>query len=142
MKNNQLFPFERIIRGKLRPWLGKNRHEEKFVQNIRKIEIIEPQFQPFYEIDFYRYFNCKTKYYHKLILSESNNYCNRIIEMIGREEDPGNKKYRVSRSLNKVKMLLRETAGIIHSQNYILIHIRADLTQREIISRIPMLSSF
>ena len=118
MKNNQPLQFERIISGNLRPWLERNRHEEKFVQIIRDLEIIAPQFQPLYEIDFYRFFNCKTKYYHRLIVNESNNYCNRTTELIGREKDPEIKKCQLSRALNKVKTLLRETRGLIHSNDY------------------------
>lgn len=118
MKTNNPLPFERIIRGCLRPWLDRNRHEEKFVQIIRDLEIVDPRFQPLFEIDFYRYFNCKTKYFHKLIVNESNSFCNRITEVIRREENPDIKKYHISRSLNKIKTFLRQTGGLIHSQDY------------------------
>ena len=67
--NNQPFIFERIIGGNLRPWLDNNKHEEKFAQIIRDLKPIEGRFQPLYEIDFYRFFNCKTKHYHKLIIN-------------------------------------------------------------------------
>jgi len=121
--NNQPLIFERIIRGDLRPWLDKNKQDEKFETRIGNLEIIAPHFQPLYEIDFYRWFNCKTKYYHKLIVNGANNYCNRIIELVNTEENIRVKKYSLGRRFRKIKALLRESANLINDNYYELQYI-------------------
>lgn len=68
--NNQPIIFDRIIRGELRPWLDGNKHDEKFAPILGDLKQIGSESQLLYEIDFYRYFNSKTKYYHKLITKE------------------------------------------------------------------------
>lgn len=80
--NNQPLIFDQIIRGKLNPWIYTNGNVVKFIKIIGDLEQISPGFRPLYEIDFYRYFNLKTKYFYQLITNEANNYCNRIIELI------------------------------------------------------------
>ena len=117
MKNQSLV-FERIMWGYLRPWLDKNRQEEKFETAIGDLKIIEPISQPIYEIAFHRCFNCKTKYYKKLIVNEANNYCNTAIELINAHEDMRFKKYLLAGRLKKIKALLRLTGDLINANCY------------------------
>jgi hypothetical protein len=117
--SHQSSVFDRIILGDLRPWLETNRYEEKFKSEIGDIIPVEPPFQTLYEFDFLSRLNYKTRYYHKLITAEANNYCNHLIESIGSEDDQ-----RVIKSLLrdkfklKVKSQLNEVAKIIKAYNY------------------------
>jgi len=113
--NNQPLIFERIIRGNLRPWLENNRLEDKFTSTIGDLKLTEPQFQPLYEIDFYLFFNSQTRYYHKLITIETNNYCSRIIELISSYYDTRDIKYLLCDTLNKkLRTLLKDIAKLIN----------------------------
>lgn len=122
--NHQQSKFDRIILGDLRPWLELNRHEEKFASEIGDIKLVEPRFQPIYEIDFHLRFNSKTRYYHKLITNEVNNYCNHLIELISEENDPRVIKYLLrNRFKSKVKTQLKDVAKIIKANDYDLKYI-------------------
>ena len=122
--NNQPLVFDRIIHGNLRPWLDTNKHDEKFTQIIRDLKPIEQGFQPLYEIDFYRCFNCKTKYYHKLIINEADNYCNRVIELIRSDDDLRIVKYLLGNTLKKkLKTFLKDVGKLIKANDYDLKYI-------------------
>jgi len=111
--DNQTLIFDRILRGDLRPWLDSD-SDEKFASLSGDIKTTEPRFQTLYDFDFYRCFNCKTKYYRKLIINESNAYCNRIIEQISSGADTYRKGY-LSEVVKKLEDLLGETNYLIHT---------------------------
>jgi len=122
--NNQPLIFERIIRGDLRPWLENNRYEDKFAATIGDIKLIEPQFQPLYAIDFYFFFNSQTRYYHKLITIEANNYCSRIIELISSHDDTRVIKYLLYDTLKtKLRTVLKDIAKFIKTNDWDLKYI-------------------
>jgi hypothetical protein len=116
--NKQSLIFERIIRGDLRPWLEANRNEEKFASEIGDLIITDPHFVTLYEIDFHPNLNAKTRYYHKLIINEANNYCNRVIELINSDDDIRIIKYLLSDTLKKkLRTLLKDTAKLIKAKD-------------------------
>ena len=121
--NQQPSIFDRIILGDLRPWLENNRHEEKFKSEIGDIKLVEPLFQQLYEIDFLPRLNYKTRYYHKLITAEANNYCNSLIALIGSKDDSREIKYFLREFRNKVKSQLTEVSKTIQANNYNLKYI-------------------
>jgi len=122
--NNQPLIFERIIRGNLRPWLETNRDEDKFNSTIGDLKLNELQFQPLYEIDFYLFFNCQTRYYHKLIINEANNYCSRIIELISFDDDTRVIKYLLYDTLKKkLRTFLKDIAKLIKVNDLNLLYI-------------------
>ena len=122
--NNQPFIFERIIRGNLRPWLENNRLEDKFTTTIGDLKLIEPQFQPLYAIDFYLFFNSQTRYYHKLIINEANNYCNNVIELINLDSDTRTIEYLLYDTLRKkLRTLLKYNAKLIKANDWDLKYI-------------------
>jgi len=122
--NNQPIIFERIIRGNLRPWLETNRDEDKFTSIIGDLKLIEPDFQPLFEIDFYFFFNSQTRYYHKLITIEANNYCSRIIELIGSDADTRVIKYLLCDTLKtKLRTFLKDIAKLIKVNDLNLLYI-------------------
>lgn len=83
--NNVPEIFENIIHGDLRPWLDSNKPDAKFTPMVSSVKTFNPAFPLLYEIDFIRPFNNKTKYYSKLLLNETNSYCNRIVELINED---------------------------------------------------------
>jgi hypothetical protein len=118
LMNKQPLIFERIIRGDLRPWLEVNRHEEKFDSEIGDLIIIEPHFVPLYEIAFYPHLNAKTRYFHKLIINEANNYCNHVIELINSDDDIRIIKYLSGDTLKKkLRTFLKDTAKLIKARD-------------------------
>ena len=120
----QLLLFEEILRGNLRPWLDANKCDEKFVPLLGDITAIAPRFAPSYEFDFYRFFNARTRYYHKLITSEANNFCNQLLEHTDTNDDSRIIKYRLGVILKKrLPTLLKDVAKLIKANNYDLSYI-------------------
>ena len=122
--NKQPGIFDRVLRGDLRPWLESNKHDEKFIHLIGDLKLTTPEFEPVYEIDFYRCFNSKTKYYQKLIINEANNYCNSIIDLIRSDDDIRIVRYLLSDMLKKkLKTLLKDVGKLIKVNGYDLKYI-------------------
>lgn len=122
--SNQPLIFEDIIRGGLRPWLDDNKVDEKFAPIINDIANSEPQFQPLFEIVFYRFFNARTRYFNKLIVNEANNYCNTCIAYIGSGDDSRVIKYRLGQILKKkLPTLFKDIAKLIKANDYDLLYI-------------------
>ena len=116
--------FESIIHGELRPWLDSNKPDMKFVPMLSSLKIVNSAFPMICEIDFIRPFNNKTKYYSKLILNETNSYCNRIVELINDDENEKLMKYWLNDTLNKrLKTRIKEVGKLIQQNDYSLIYI-------------------
>jgi hypothetical protein len=106
--------FNQILYNTLRPWLDINKPDEKFEPMIRELPTIEPHFHQTYEFDFIRPFNSKTRYYHKLIVNETNDYINHILKLIKADTDPNLMLYWLNDTLNKkLKTLLKDTGKLI-----------------------------
>ncbi len=118
--NNQPILFERIIHRDLRPWLDENRYQDRVAPNISDLIQIVPRFQPLYEIEFCQFFNSRTRYYHKLITNEANNYCNHVIELINSNED----KCLLGDTLKtELRTLLKDIAKLIKANDWELRYI-------------------
>lgn len=119
--------FEEILRGELCPWLEQNRNDEKFIPVLSDIKTIPTDFHPIYEFDFYRYFNPRTRFYHKLLINETNKYCNDAINYISSGDDTRIIKYRIREILKtKLPTVLKDISRLIKSGNYYLIHINPE----------------
>jgi hypothetical protein len=122
--NNKLFIFDRIIRGDLRPWLDENRDEDNFATSICDLKLVAPQFQVVYEIGFYPFFSNKTRYYHKLIMNEANNYCNNVINLINLDGDTRTIEWLLGDTLKKkLRTLLKDNAKLIKANDWHLKYI-------------------
>ncbi len=122
--NNVPTVFDQILHKSLQPWLEINKPDEKFSTMINEIPIIKPEFQQVYEFDFYRYFNSKTQYYQKLIINESNSYCNSVISLISSDDNLQLTKYLLNDTLNKkLKTLIKDTGKLIKANDYSLLYI-------------------
>jgi hypothetical protein len=116
--------FEEIIHGSLRPWLDSNKPDAKFAPMLSSVKAVNPNFHALYEIDFIRPFNNKTKYYHKLIINEANNYCNLIVELINEDKNEQLMKYWLNDTLNKrLKTRIKEVGKLIRENDYSIVYI-------------------
>ena len=120
----QTMIFEQVLRGDLQPWRQENEHNEQFASIIADIDQTEPQFQELYNFEFYRYFNNKTRYYHKLITNDTVNFCNQNIAQIGSDDDRRIIKFKLGKMLKKtLPTYLRDIAKVIKTSDYSLVYI-------------------
>jgi hypothetical protein len=99
--NNSLNQLDEILCRDLRPWLDMNKPNEKFATLVSKVKPVTLSFHELYEFDFYRPFNPKLEYYQKLIISESNQYCNSIVTLINEDDNAMRQKYWYDDTLKK-----------------------------------------
>lgn len=85
--SNQPNQLDEILYHGLQPWLESNESYDKFVSLIHNESIVKPDFDSLYEIDFYRPQNPKAEYYYKLIVNETNKYCNKIVTLISEDDN-------------------------------------------------------
>ena len=85
--NNQLNKLDEILYGSLQPWLEISKPSEKFAPLVSKVPTVEVNFSSLYEFDFHRPTNPKTEYYYKLIVSETNAYCNSVVDLINADKN-------------------------------------------------------
>jgi len=117
--NNELIIFDEILYKNLAPWLPKNNPDEIFHDLIQEVKAIQPEFQYLYEIDFFRPFNKKTKYYYKLILNECINYTNNNINLINEDKNSKLKKYWINDTLNKkLTTRLKDIGKLIQEKDF------------------------
>ncbi len=117
--NNELVIFDQILYGDLIPWHDENKPDEKFSSMIGEVKKTEYNFQPLNEISFQRTFNQKTKYYHKLILTESIAYCNKIHQLINEDKNIKLQKYWRNDTLNKkIPSRLKDIGKIVKDRKY------------------------
>jgi len=117
--NNELTLFDNILYGNLAPWLDKNKPDERFVAKLNEIKKVKPLFPHQYEIEFYRPFNAKTQYYHKLILDESIAYCNKIYQLVKEDDNLKLLKYWRNDTLEKkLPSKLKDLGKLIKDRQY------------------------
>ena len=122
--NNELTLFDDILYGSLAPWLDKNKPDERFVAKLNEIKKVEPFFPYQYEIEFYRPFNAKTQYYHKLIQNESIAYCNKIFQIVKDDDNIKLLKYWRNDTLEKkIPSKLKDLGKLIKDKQYDLHYI-------------------
>lgn len=122
--NNDLNLIDKIIYGDLMPWLDENKPDAKFTALIGEVKTISPVYSPKLEIDFYRPFNQKTKYYNKLILNETVAYCNKINKLIQEDDNSKLQKYWQNDTLNKkLPSRLKDLGKLIKDKQFDLDYI-------------------
>jgi hypothetical protein len=115
---NQLQILDDILYKGLQPWLPENNPDEKFAPMLSEIKAFEPKIQMKYEVDFFRPFNNKTKYYQKLIFREMNKYCDHVISLIADDSNHQVKKYWLNDTLEKkLKTRLKEIGKLINERH-------------------------
>jgi len=115
---NKLNILDDILFNGLQPWLPMNHPDEKYESMLSDIKAVEPTNPMKYKVEFYRPFNFKTKYYHKLIIRETNKYCDRVINLISVDENLQVKKFLLNDTLNKkLKSRLIEVGKLIKEKH-------------------------
>lgn len=113
------FPFDQIMHGDLRPWLETNQEEEKFALMVSELDGGVPDIEIKYEVDFYRPFSHKTKYYYRLMLLMRNNYCCQVIKVLSESNDVRLTKYYLNAILDKkLRSRLMETGKLIKAYQF------------------------
>jgi len=115
---NQLQILDNILYKGLQPWLPENNPDEKFASMLSGIKAFEPKIKMKYEVDFFRPFNNKTKYYQKLIFREMNKYCDLVISLIADDSNHQVKKYWLNDTLEKkLKTRLKEIGKLLKERH-------------------------
>jgi len=115
---NQLQILDDILYKGLQPWLPENNPDEKFAPMLSEIKAFEPKIKMKYEVDFFRPFNNKTKYYQKLIFREINKYCDLVISLIADDSNHQVKKYWLNDTLEKkLKTRLKEIGKLLKERH-------------------------
>jgi hypothetical protein len=99
--NNDLTKLRSILFGKLKPWGNSDTIQEKFKLESKSVETIDPQFDSFYTLTFFKAHTQKAKYYKKLIDSERNRYINTVHYLADKAEDDDLKHYWIFTTLQK-----------------------------------------
>ncbi|MFA6400265.1 MAG: DUF6617 family protein [Salinivirgaceae bacterium] len=121
---NSLTQLDAILYRELRPWLDENKIEEKFASTIAKIPLNSPHSKTIYDIDFHRPFNKTTEFYQKIIVNETNAYCNKVYDLISDETDERVQKYWLNDILNKkLHTRLNDIGKLIQEKQYFLEYI-------------------
>lgn len=98
---DQLKILDDILFNGLSPWLSASNPDEMYISMPSEIKVFESRISMRYEIDFFRPFNNKTKYYQKLIFREMNRLCESFIQMINENEDSRVRKFLLNDILDK-----------------------------------------
>jgi len=114
----QLQILDDILYKGLQPWLPENNPDEKFAPMLSEVKAFEPKIKMKYEVDFFRPFNNKTKYYQKLIFREMNKYCDLVISLIADDSNHQVKKYWLNDTLEKkLKTRLKEIGKLLKERH-------------------------
>jgi len=132
MKNYFTVLDDILYKGK-RPWLEANNPDERFASMISGVKLVEPAFQPKYEIQFERPFNNKTKYYSKFILNEKIKTTNLLLEALQEDDTPQLIKYRLNATLNKkLKTKIKDIGNFIKKRQFDISYINPRKTTFDI----------
>ncbi len=99
--NNDLTKLRSILFGKLKPWGNRDTIQEKFKLESKSVETIDPQFDSFYTLNFFKAHTQKAKYYKKLIDTECTLYINTVHYLADKAEDDELKHYWIFTTLQK-----------------------------------------
>jgi len=99
--SNPFNQLDEILYRDLRPWLDANKSNEKFASLISSVKPVTSDFHELYEFNFYRPNNPKLEYYFKLIINQTNQYCNTIIALINEDDNVLRQKYWYDDTLKK-----------------------------------------
>ncbi len=122
--DNLLPIFDEIQYKELRPWLPAFQHDEMFEEMLSEIKLTPSQTSFHFKMDFYRPFNNKTTYYHKLLTNETDKCSNTIITLISDKKDIRVQKYLLDLILKKaLKSRLRDLGTLIKDRHLDLSYI-------------------
>jgi len=116
--------LDKILDFELRPWLPQNSMDDIFASKFRSLKMYVPQQTLQFEINFYRPFDNKTKYYSLLILNVVKSEFDKIYQTIDEDRDENLIHYYLNDTLNKrLKTRLKDLGELLKRKDYSLTYI-------------------
>lgn len=117
-QNNTL---DKILDYELRPWLTQNSMDDVFASKFRSLKEYTPQQPLQFEIEFFRPFDNKTKYYSRLILNTVKSDFDILYQTIDEDRNENLIRYYLNDILNKrLKTRLKDLGELLKEKDYAL----------------------
>lgn len=131
--SRQIKTLDKILDHELRPWLPQNSMDEVFASKFRNLkEYVSKQSLKF-EIDFYRPFDNKTKYYSRLILNSVKLEFDEFYKIIDDDRNDNLIRYYLNDTLNKrLKTRLKDLGELSKEKDYELAFINPKNTSYQL----------
>lgn len=129
-QNNTL---DKILDYELRPWLAQNSMDDVFASKFRSLKEYIPQQLLQFEIEFYRPFDNKTKYYSRLILNTVKSDFDTLYQTIDEDRNENLIRYYLNDTLNKrLKTRLKDLGELLKKKDYALAYINPKKTSHQL----------
>lgn len=129
-QNNTL---DKILDYELRPWLTQNSMDDVFASKYRSLKEYTPQQPLQFEIEFFRPFDNKTKYYSRLILNTVKSDFDTLYNKIDEDRNENLIRYYLNDTLNKrLKTRLKDLGVLLKKKDYALTYINPKNTSYQI----------
>lgn len=129
-QNNTL---DKILDFELRPWLTQNSNDDVFASKFRSLKEYTSQQLLQFEIEFYRPFDNKTKYYSRLILNSVKSDFDSIYQTIDEDRNENLIRYYLNDTLNKrLKTRLKDLGALLKEKDYVLAYINPKNTSYQL----------
>ncbi|WP_452222716.1 DUF6617 family protein [Lacinutrix chionoecetis] len=129
-QNNTL---DRILDYELRPWLPQNSLDDVFASKFRSLKEYTPKQPLQFEVDFYRPFDHKTKYYSRLILNTVKSDFDTLYQTIDEDRNENLIRYYLNDTLNKrLKTRLKDLGELLKEKDYALVYINPKNTSNQL----------
>jgi len=129
-QNNTL---DKILDYELRPWLAQNSMDDEFASKFRSLKEYTPQQPLQFEIEFFRPFDNKTKYYSKLILNTVKSDFDALYQTIDEDRNENLIRYYLNDTLNKrLKTRLKDLGELLKKKDYALTYINPKNTSHQL----------
>src|SRR5690606_23494571 len=129
-QNNTL---DKILDYELRPWLAQNSMDDVFAAKFRSLKEYTPQQPLQFEIDFFRPFDNKTKYYSRLILNTVKSDFDALYQKIDEDRNENLIRYYLNDTLNKrLKTRLKDLGNLLKEKDYALAYINPKNTPHQL----------
>lgn len=129
-QNNTL---DKILDYELRPWLTQNSLDDVFASKFRSLKEYTPKQSLQFQIDFYRPFDNKTKYYSRLILNTVKSDFDTLYQTIDEDRNENLIRYYLNDTLNKrLKTRLKDLGNLLKEKDYALAYINPKNTSHQL----------
>lgn len=129
-QNNTL---DKILDYELRPWLAQNSMDDVFASKFRSLKEYTPQQPLQFEIEFFRPFDNKTKYYSRLILNTVKSDFDSLYNKIDEDRNENLIRYYLNDTLNKrLKTRLKDLGELLKKKDYALAYINPKNTSHQL----------
>ncbi|WP_066219522.1 hypothetical protein [Formosa haliotis] len=129
-QNNTL---DKILDYELRPWLAQNSMDDVFASKFRGLKEYTPQQPLQFEIEFYRPFDNKTKYYSRLILNTVKSDFDTLYQTIDEDRNENLIRYYLNDTLNKrLKTRLKDLGNLLKEKDFALAYANPKNTSHQL----------